>query len=103
MAGRDLTKTLAELQRLQKLLKDARKLVVKELGSAVLDAYMQGKTAEEIYEVTRHIVDDVYRYREYVDMRRSLYSKSSKGKVDERKEDGGMEVSAEGEADAGLV
>ena len=60
--GVNLGKKLEELQKIQNLLRDARKLVEKDLGRKVLDAYLAGKSQREIYELVRHIVSDVYGY-----------------------------------------
>ena len=58
----NFARKIEELQRIQRLLKDAKRLVEKELGRKVLDAYLQGKGEREIYQLVRHIVSDVYGY-----------------------------------------
>ena len=80
----NLAKKMAQLEKIQRLLKDARILVEKDLGRKVLDAYLAGKSQREIYELVRHIVSDVYGYDKMLSLKRSLRPTEKKN----RKQDG---------------
>ena len=88
----NLAKKITELQKIQNLLKNARKLVERELGRKVLDAYLAGKSQREIYELVRHIVSDVYGYDRMLSLKRSLRHEnsleSSRTEKKNRKQDG---------------
>ncbi len=88
MSKVNFSKKIEELQKIQVLLRNARNLVEKELASKVLDAFLEGRKAEEIYELVRHIIQDVYGYDKIVLMRKkqskpkqSTSLKSKKDKI----------------------
>lgn len=74
----NIYKKVMELQRIQGLIKDARKLVEKELGRKVLDAFLSGKNEKEIYELVRHIVCDVYGYDRLIKLKKNRSYKVNK-------------------------
>ncbi|WP_022855988.1 hypothetical protein [Thermodesulfobacterium thermophilum] len=58
----NIAKKVEELQKIQDLIKNARRLVEKEIGKKVLAAFLQGDDEREIYKLIHHIVVEVYGY-----------------------------------------
>ncbi len=80
-------KKFEELQKIQNLLRNARPLVERELGRKVLDAYLEGQGKEEIFNLVKHIVSEVYGY----DQIRKL-KKSKEREVKKEKKEQGNEI-----------
>ncbi len=78
----NLYKKFSELERIQNLLKNARALVERELGRKVLEAYLQKKGKDEIFEIVKHIVSEVYGYDRIVELKTK---KEQKTKTEEKR------------------
>jgi len=78
MARVNLAKRYEELQRIQQAFRDARKLVERDLGRKVLELYLAGADVKEIYREIRHIVDEVYGYRKFLELRKPAQATQEK-------------------------
>jgi len=84
----NLAKKLEELQRLQQAFRDARKLVERDVGRKVVEMYLQGAGEKEIFQAVRHIVDEVYGYRKFLELRRPALQTQEKKTRKEVKKSG---------------
>jgi len=69
MARMNLAKRYEELQRIQQAFRDAKKLVERDLGRKVLEFYLAGADEKEIYRAVQHVVDEVYAYRKFLELK----------------------------------
>jgi len=92
MARINLAKKYEELQRIQQAFRDARKLVERDLGRKVLELYLAGADEKEIYRAVQHVVDEVYGYRKFLELKNLKLNKSIKEEVKGNGSESGTEL-----------
>lgn len=60
MRTKNVMRIQEQIQRLRTFLRRARSMVEKEVGQKVVELWLKGASAEEIYSVVSHIIRDVY-------------------------------------------
>jgi len=57
------------LQRLQQAFRDARKLAERDVGRKGVEMYLHGAGKKEIFQEVRRIVDEIYGYKKFLELR----------------------------------